>query len=415
MIYRFILPMVFSTLVYGTEVISSECHMSVETLISKTLSTHPSIRMSRQMIKGADAQVESAKWGYFPTPSIDYSQRSGRNGTTARLDQPIWTGGKLDASMDMALSKKVETEFALDESSYTLIQNILNAVQLYLRSEGNLLALEEGKEQLRGFEEMLQRRIDAGVSSIADHELIKSRLAQIDSDMMLSYSSRNTALSQLALLTGSPIQCTVTARYEKSLGAALSLEEMREQMMQTHPSLKRLSAQIKTAEAEKAKAKAVLWPNLSLRAEHQSGSVYSDQGNTNNLVYLTLQASPGAGLSAFTNIESAEAKVLQVEFEKQTKERELTDTLMRDYHENHAAHERIDGLNKTIDASQKVLDSYTRLFIAGKRQWLDLVNSSREVTQNKLSLADQKAILAVSSYRLLLSRGEIRIESGEEK
>jgi adhesin transport system outer membrane protein len=125
--------------------------------------------------------------------------------------------------------------------------------------------------------------------------------------------------------------------------------------------------------------------------------------------------SPGAGLSALSGIQSAESKILQVQSDKLTKEMELSDALMRDYEDYHASIDRIDGIDKTIIASQNVLDSYTRLFIAGKRQWLDLVNSSRELTQNKLTLADLKATLVVSAYRLSLKNGNIKLESGDMK
>jgi adhesin transport system outer membrane protein len=116
-----------------------------------------------------------------------------------------------------------------------------------------------------------------------------------------------------------------------------------------------------------------------------------------------------------SGIQSAESKILQVQSDKLTKERELSDSLMQDYDNYHASMDHIDRMNKTIEASQNVLDSYTRLFIAGKRQWLDLVNSSRELTQNKLTLADLKATLVVSAYRLSLKSGNIKLESGDMK
>ena len=39
-----------------------------------------------------------------------------------------------------------------------------------------------------------------------------------------------------------------------------------------------------------------------------------------------------------------------------------------------------------------------RLFITGKRQWLDLVNASREVTQSQISLATLRAVFVTSAY-----------------
>jgi adhesin transport system outer membrane protein len=124
-------------------------------------------------------------------------------------------------------------------------------------------------------------------------------------------------------------------------------------------------------------------------------------------MYISAQMSPGAGFSSLSNIQSAEAKILQAQFDQQSKERELTDAGVRDYSSYKTAQERINSMDETIRSAQAVFDSYTRLFIAGKRQWLDLVNSSRELTLNKVSLADLKATYAVSAYQLALKRGQI--------
>ena len=416
----FIFLVLFSTL-YGSQEAplrignNGTCVSSVETLMNASFKTYPSIQASRYIIQGADAQVEGAKWNYFPTPSVDVSQGSGRTGTTIRLDQPLWTGGKLDAMVDIAQSRKNESEFALDESAYVLMENLLRVLQNYVQADGSIQALEDGKKQLEVFDQMLGRRIEAGVSSLADSELIKSRLSQISADLTVARSKRNTARAQLELLIGGKLECDIEFENNKIIKQAMPLDQMIDQMMKTHPSLKKLSEQIKTAEAEKEKAKAVIWPNVSLRAEHLRGSMYSDQATTDNVLYVAVSMSPGAGLSALSSIQSAESKVLQVQSDKLTKERELSDSLMRDFDDYHASMDRIDGMSKTIEASQNVLDSYTRLFVAGKRQWLDLVNSSREVTQNKNTLAEIKATLVASAYRLALKHGEIKLESGEMK
>jgi len=420
MLFRLLIPLFILNTLYGEENNirvgeNQACVYRVETLMNASFKTYPSIQVSRYIIQGANAQVDGAKWSYFPTPSVDVSQASGRRSMTFRLDQPLWTGGKLDASLDIAQSRKNESEFALDENSYLLVENFLRILQNYVQADRSITAYQEGKKQLELFEEMLTRRIEAGVSSLADRELIKSRLAQINADLTVTLLKRKTSQQQLELLISNRMECGIEFENEKVLNQNAPIDKMMEQMLSSHPSLKKLTAQIKTAEAEKSKAKAALWPNVSLRAEHQNGSLYFDQTNNNNQLYVNIQASPGAGLSSFSNIQNAEAKVLQVQSEKLTKERELSDSLMRDYQDYHASMDRIEGMRKTIDASQNVLESYTRLFVAGKRQWLDLVNSSRELTQNQLALADLQATLVTSAYRLALKNGEIKLDAGEIK
>lgn len=400
------LMVVLLSILHGSE----ECHNSVDNLVQDALNNHPSIAMSRQTIIGANAQVAGAKWGYYPTPSIDVTQSSGRRGTTFRVDQPLWTGGKIDASVNLAQAHKVESEIGLDESAYMLTSNFLTLLQNYTQAQRSITALKEGKKQLESFETMVNRRIDAGVSSQADKELIRSRLSQINADLTAAILKQDVSKAQLELLMGKRLTCDTLIQPRNAIKDLLPFDVMLTQMKGYHPTLKKLSAQIKTAEAERVKAQVAVWPNVSLRAEHQSGSMYYDQSVTNNLIYVAVQASPGAGLSAMSNIESAQSKVLQIQYEKLSKERELTDLMMRDYNDYRTATDRMEGMRKTIDASQKVLDSFTRLFIAGKRQWLDLVNTSREVTQNKLSVADLESTLVVSSYRLALETGELKLE-----
>jgi len=400
------LMVVLLPILHGAE----ECHNSVDTLIQNTLAQHPGITMSRQAIIGADAQVAGAKWGYYPTPSVDVSQSSGRRGTTFRVDQPLWTGGKIDASVGFAQAQKEESEIGLLENSYMLASNFLTIVQNYTQAQRSIKALKDGKKQLESFESMVNHRIDAGVSSQADKELIRSRLSQITSDLTAAMLKQDFSRSQLEVVMGKELACDALIQPRSEIKKLPPFEVLLVQMKAYHPTLKKLSAQIKTAEAEKVKAQTAVWPTVSLRAEHQSGSIYYDQSITNNLIYFSVQASPGAGLSAMSNIQSAQSKVLQIQYEKLSKERELTNLMLGDYNDYRTAMERMEGMRKTVDASQKVLDSFTRLFIAGKRQWLDLVNTSREVTQNKLAVADLEATLVVSSYRLALETGELTLE-----
>lgn len=410
MIYRFLAPFLAVCTLYG-----ADAAPTVEDLIDTALRNHPTIKASRQIIKSAEAGVEGAKWNYFPTPSVDLSQGSGRRGTTLRLDQPLWTGGKLDAEYETATLQKSESELLLDESAYSLIESLLQSVQTYQQSLGSIVALQEGKDQLSELRGMLERRIEAGVSSQADRELLLSRLSGITADLDAAVTRRDMALRQIELLSGlhlgTPLLFDPDRIRQQESGYAQLVEEIRT----THPLLKKLAVRVQLAHAERDRAKSVLWPSVALRAERVSGSVYSDGGTSESLVYLTAQMSPGAGLSAFSAIQSAEAKILQTQFERESRERELIDAAVRDYSSYRTAQERIHAMKQTIQSARNVFDSYTRLFIAGKRQWLDLVNASRELTQYKTTLAELEGSLAASAYQLALKRGQITLKNGEAR
>jgi adhesin transport system outer membrane protein len=153
-------------------------------------------------------------------------------------------------------------------------------------------------------------------------------------------------------------------------------------------------------------------PNISLRAEHQRGSLYTnDPVNNETIAYVAVSFNPGAGLSAMSDMESAKYKMMQALDEQRTREQELKDILVRDYADYSAALQRVESVQHMIISSEKVLESYKRLFLAGKRQWLDLVNSSREVTMNYVTLASLRATLIISAYKLSLEAGELHFEN----
>lgn len=383
---------------------------SPDALIDMALKTHPNMKAYEQIVKGAKAQTKGAKWNYFPTPSASaYSTRNGRYGTTLALEQPIWTGGKIDAAYDMAVGQEKEAEFMLRENSYVLVEAVILALQSYIQFQESAIALQEGRDELKMLEAMLDRRIQAGVSPKSDMELLKSRLSQIEIDLNFAKTKEQTSLGQLALLTGRSFGPDFRVDETTLPHHSGSLEGYFIRMEETHPALKKISAQVEVAQAEKKKAKAVFWPNVSLRAEQQIGTsgAFDDVKNNDSSVYVSVQASPGAGLSAVTGIEQAEAKIMQLEYEKVSKKQDLMDAMMLAFNDYHSTSARIDPQESTINSSGKVMESYTRLFLAGKRQWLDLVNASRELTNNKMAFAELRATRLASAYRLALLRGDI--------
>ena len=386
------------------------CVKNVNTLLNETYKNYPSIKASRQMILSKQAKVESAKWNYFPTPSIDISQRADRKNMTFRLEQPLWTGGKLDAKRDIAVSEYEEAQSTLEENRYILTEEFLTILQNYIESEEQIKGFLEGRKQLVKFSEMVERRVFAGASSRTDKELLNSRIAQINSDLMIARSKYSVARSQMNLLLGHPLRCEIGFENDKTLNQTQSLDQMKEILVNTHPELKKLQSQVSIAEAEKKSVDAEIMPSVLLRAEYQDGSIYTNDQSDDSFLYLNFSYTPGAGLSAISNMESAKYAVMQTKNELKTKKLKLLNILVSYYEDYHSSIDRLESINQTIRLSNLVLKSYTRLFIAGKRQWLDLVNMSREVTQNRISMATIKAMYITASYRLALQTGNINFE-----
>lgn len=409
---KLLLTALLSLPVFGNDM----CKTNSDELISKLVTNHPSIKMSQEVIKGAKERVDSAYWGFFPTPSVDVSARdSDRNVAVARLDQPVWTGGKLTSKYDMATSKEKENIFELEETSYRLIENFLSVLESYVQSKANIIELQAGLNNLNEFNEMLDRRMDAGVSSNSDKDLLNARIEQINSDMIMAKNRYKVAILQLELMLDTKINCDVNLNNISILHSS-NIEDSIHRLLGFHPAMKKLDAQIQTTKFELDNTKASVMPNVNLRAEHREGDLYSDnydKSNDQDLVYMTFTATTNAGLSIMSDIAAAKVKINEIEFKKKSIEKELIDSLLNDYNNYEIAKSRIKILERSISSAQNVLDSYERLFIAGKRQWLDLVNASREVMQYKIELSKLHVSKNILAYKLALKNGQIDLLNGE--
>lgn len=401
-------------IVFIFSIISISADTNFEDLVSKVINNHPSVAMSKETIKSSQEGINSAMWQYFPTPSVELSKGSNSNQTVAKLEQALWTGGKLDANYNKALSSEKEALFELEEKKYKLIEMILTHSQNYVQAKYSKEALLSGLERLESFSSMIDRKITVGLSTIADKRLLESRLTQIKSDLISVEHKQKTALKQISLLLGEEItQINFTDNIALE---GISTFELVSQIDEVNPTLHRYDEKIKSAIYEIDIQESSLYPTLTLAAEHRKGDIYTDNYNTsNNAVYLKLQSQFGAGLSSLSNIKQAKIELQRLKYEKQTTQNELVDTFWQDYNNMLVSKNKIGNSKLNKELSKEVFESNKRLFLADRKQWLDLVNSSKEVMDIDIALADSKAMYMISKYKVALISGLIDLDSGDYK
>jgi adhesin transport system outer membrane protein len=64
------------------------------------------------------------------------------------------------------------------------------------------------------------------------------------------------------------------------------------------------------------------------------------------------------------------------------------------------------ALDKSVQGSRAVLESYGRQFTAGRKTWQDLMNAVRELAQNQYNLVDAHATMVSAMYRLQIRTGQ---------
>jgi len=391
------------------------CSIKFKDIIKNTLGNHPSIMVSKEMLQSADKSIESAKWGYYPSPSIDYSYKNqNENSITFRVDQPIWTGGKLDAIYKKANSLKEEANSSLDENRYKIIENNLKTLKSYLQAKNRLKVLDENISDYKLLESMLNRMMNAGVLSQADKNLLDSKISILQTDILVTKSKLKVSKIQFEILTGKKIPCEIEFEYKSIFDENINIEKLVKSLSINHPSLNLIDSKIKKMIAELDETKSKIWPTLSLRAEHKDGALYKSSDDINeNIAYLAISISPGAGLSAKSNIEKSKIEVNKVKYERLSKEKELIDLLMSDYISFIKLKSGIKLLKNDISTAQQIYESNNRLFLSEKKSWLDVVNSLSEVSKYRINYSEQNIEKEILEYMLLLKSGQINLENFE--
>lgn len=397
-------------LLFGS-LVHAQCYVPAQDVFTRVLSIHPSMQMGKFAQEGAMARVEGAEWGYYPTPSVELnSQDSDRTQTVLRLEQPLYTFGKLSSQVDLAKSHYQESLHETDDMAYQLLENVISITDNYVQAVAGLNEIAQGLTELNNLADMLGRRIEAGVSAQSDSDLLNSRLASLKTEQITTENRKAVAQAQLELLLEDKLNCQLNAAAialpQQSLDDSLALA------LASHPHMRLIEQQIESAKAEYDAVSASAYPSLVLRGEYLDGSINQRNAPNDTIVYAALTASPGAGLSIMSNLKAAEMNIAKARAQKKSVAKRISEQLINDVNQQLVLSQKIDSLKHTIETTEYVLESYKRLFMAGKRQWLDLVNMQKELTQYRLDMAYSQAQLELLSYKLALKRGQFNLTTG---
>ena len=382
--------------------------LTLEALIALAIHSHPSVAAARAQYVGAQADISAARFQYYPSPSVQVLQDKGATSTVLTLQQPLWAGGRLDASLDAAKSQGNAAQVAIRGAQDAIALQVTAAWAAWVQARGRANVQLQAVNLLKGYTESVSRRIEGGASGQVDQQLVVARLAQAHTDFDAANSAQRSALARLAQLAGQTISTQDLVDPFTADSADVSLPPLDALISQAmvHSAALQLEANIETSQHEIQQKRAALWPTVNLRAQHQrADSGASGTNSSDSRLVLALEYTPGAGLSAGSNIDAAHARSQALREELQAAQRELAQTITADYEDFVVSRERKQSMQSMIDASAEVLASYERLFIAGRRNWLEVINAARELIQARAALVDAHAQHMAARARLLLNSG----------
>lgn len=376
------------------------------------LDGHPLVELRRGGIEAAQEDVEVAKWKRFPTVTAETGQfigpqdvtltNSSQNTATWRVQQPLWTGGKIDTEIDGMGLRKQAAEWSLVEVEQELLTRVAQSYSDLVRLQDRVqIAVDNRAEHQRLFDQ-IRRRADQQVSSEADVALAQARLQQAQTELTTLRAAASNARSTLEQLVG-----TSVLRVERVGTVTPSLRDVAEVLAAARayaPTIKRLEQERDVAQNDVASRRALLYPNVSLRYEKFSGAATVVPFDR---MLVVLEYQPGAGLSSMSAIGAAVKRAGMSANAIDAGMREITEKTLNQYSEARAFVDQIEPSRAYAAASSEVMASYLRQYTTGRKSWLDVMNAQREQTQARYSAVDVAAGVVLSALKLDILTGRL--------
>lgn len=384
---------------------------TLASLVRDALDSHPTTQSQRALVASAAAGVESARWQFYPTPSVslenattsgaDPSYQGDNRVATLRLQQPLYSGGRLTAGADKAQASLDQSQAALEESRLQLSLRVVQAYGEWLSAHLKVQASQKNEDSHNRLLRQVQRRIDEGVSAESDRVLALGRLDAVRAEVTAAQVQGDMALARLGQLLGRPIagdaltRTVATPRPVSAQTAALL-----EQALGQSAAVQKAQSLVRVQEATVVERRADLLPEIYLRAERQYGNFNFTNGAPVNRLFVGVSSRLGAGLSGLSNVAAARSQLEAALAEVQVQTRNLNEQVLADHAQFTATERRLASVQASLRSAQSVSESFDRQFLAGRKTWLDVMNAARELAQTEAQIADLLSTQVVVSWRL---------------
>lgn len=393
-------------------------------LLNLAFDSNPSLQSQANLVRASQADVKGANWQFYPTPSVSVEQVSASNQDTSynkdsrvitfRLQQPLWTAGRLTAGVGRAEAATAAAAAQMEETRLQLALRTIQAWGEWRAGQQKLLALRESVQTHQRLVALIQRRVEGGVSAVADEVMAQGRLEQTRAELALAQAQQVSALARLEQLTGQRIEGAQLEGLDIGPVEPIEpLEPLLERAWRNSPTSLKLEAQIRQQEMDVQIRKAQLMPEVYARAEHQQGSFSASGSNSANRFFIGLSATPGAGLSAVSGVDAANARLQALQGDVESARRSLNEQISLEHVSARSQQQRRVSLVAGLRSIQAMVASWDRQFLAGRKTWVEVMNAARELAQAQTTLAEVDAGYVTATWRLaVLSEGVAAIVSG---
>jgi NodT family efflux transporter outer membrane factor (OMF) lipoprotein len=258
----------------------------LDALVQQAFSANTDLREAEANLKAANAMVEGARAGLYPSTSMEYGATRGRDATTDEIlgfdghrSKTVWLDGAVfEASYEVDLFGRVRRGIEASRANSESVAAARDLVMIEVAAEtarayAGICALGEQIEvtrhslQVVGKQvEITTRRRDAGAGSDFDVVREENLAAQVKSTLPPLQGQRRATLAELAVLLGkTPSQApqeVLACAHPPSLKSLIPIGEG-SRLLKRRPDIREADRRLAATTALIGVAKADLYPTVS--------------------------------------------------------------------------------------------------------------------------------------------------------
>lgn len=373
------------------------------------VANHPALAGKRANVEAKRYQGDHARAARYPTVKVsagylDKENTAGdRDFGTMSFQQPLWAFGKIDRQIAYADEDVLVAE--ADEQRVRR-QLLTDTAVAYARAFGIGERLQVAATDLIKYKRLvtqIKRRHQGQVASDADVFLASARLTQAMAQHDRFLGEQQMAVAELATLTQVPIKT------DQPIDAAFFVlpdeGKLRKQAMEEGVDVQFKQRQLALVQADMAREKIGIAPNLSLRADQ---NLHSYTAGDDSRVMLLLEGHlEGAGVSYVARTGAAHARFKAAEQDLLNTKNDIKRQLDSSFMGLRLQRQQTRAYKNSIAALQKTLASYQRQYETGRKTWLDILNIQRELTEQRLQRAVSENEWRLAALRLVALAGRL--------
>lgn len=366
--------------------------------LQAAVTLNPEVKSKLAELDSLGYKVGEAEAGRYPSLTVE--ARTLRDSTSKgllRLQQPLWAFGKIDGNIAVAERRKAAAELELLDIDRRLVEDISAGYVQAQSLRQRLRVAQANLSEHQALHEMIRRRQVGGVAADADVRLAMSRLTQARAQCNQLSAQLEKSLEDLYALAraripaelpvpdgllGLPNEATLNGDLESKY-AKLRLQESR----------------LEIVEAEARLRKSELMPTISARFDHDIQPSSSSQYDQDRVGVVFEGRVDGAGLAGYQRLKSEAARLQSAREDIDTARKEAERKLNNLLVERRVQRQMIESQTLVVDAVAETLQSFLRQYDAGRKSWVDVLNTQRELSEARQQLEQVRAAWQEASLR----------------